>query len=188
MDTLIDLQLEEAPLIVKKNQKGDKCGSCNQFIPSMTSGNLVAQLNHQKQNDEKPNMISTINSSSIEAFKKGAVKNNRNRNKEGIQEKMLKSSTSGFFPKVLPDISNNTVNITSYTTNKQNRNSKENSTPLKKVSVNSQATQVKYLDEFSERKLNNMINEELEKEIVRPDMLLRVGNKVYDSYDKKINK
>lgn len=32
VETLIDLQLEDAPLIVKKTSLGDKCGSCNQLI------------------------------------------------------------------------------------------------------------------------------------------------------------
>jgi hypothetical protein len=34
VDTLIDLQMEEAPLIVKKSMNGEKCASCNQIIPT----------------------------------------------------------------------------------------------------------------------------------------------------------
>jgi chromosome segregation ATPase len=34
VDTLIDLQMEEAPLIVKKSLNGEKCASCNQIIHS----------------------------------------------------------------------------------------------------------------------------------------------------------
>ena len=35
VDTLIDLQLDEAPLIVKKNMKNvDRCASCNQVLPN----------------------------------------------------------------------------------------------------------------------------------------------------------
>ena len=157
----------------------------------MSSGNLVAQLNHQKQNDEKSNMICTMNSTSIDTFKKAAANNTRNKNKEGMHEKMLKSSSSAFISKVLPDITNNNCtnnNINSIATTKQIKNTKENTTPVKKVSTTSQVCQIKYLDEYSERRLNNMINEELEKEIVRPEMLLRVGNKVYDSIEKKNNK
>jgi hypothetical protein len=130
-----------------------------------------------------------MNRTSIDTFKKAAANNTRNKNKEGMHEKMLKSSSSAFISKVLPDIASNTNNnINSITTTKQVKNSKENITPVKKVSTTSQATQIKYLDEYSERRLNNMINEELEKEIVRPDILLRAGNKVYDSIEKKINK
>lgn len=35
VDTLIDLQIDEAPLLIKKNLKPfDKCASCNQVLPS----------------------------------------------------------------------------------------------------------------------------------------------------------
>jgi len=132
-----------------------------------------------------------MNSTSIDTFKKAAANNTRNKNKEGMHEKMLKSSSSAFISKVLPDITNNNCtnnNINSIATTKQIKNNKENTTPVKKVSTTSQVCQIKYLDEYSERRLNNMINEELEKEIVRPEMLLRVGNKVYDSIEKKNNK
>ena len=44
VDTLIDLQMEEAPLItVKKGAQADKCGSCNQIYPqnaSITQGSF----------------------------------------------------------------------------------------------------------------------------------------------------
>ena len=34
VDTIIDLQMDEAPLIVKKNMKNiEKCASCNQVLP-----------------------------------------------------------------------------------------------------------------------------------------------------------
>ena len=44
---------------------------------------------------------------------------------------------------------------------------------------------MKHFDENSERQLNNDINEELEKLVVKPDNLIRVSKKIYDNIDKK---
>ena len=48
-----------------------------------------------------------------------------------------------------------------------------------------QSKSMKHFDENSERQLNNDINEELEKLVVKPDNLIRVSKKIYDNIDKK---
>lgn len=44
VDTIIDLQLDEAPLIVKKGALKDKCVSCNQNLPD-NDGPLMSSIN-----------------------------------------------------------------------------------------------------------------------------------------------
>ena len=61
VDTLIDLQMEDAPLILKKSVLGDKCGSCNQYIQDKT--NNISQLNISQYNVSQ--YMSSPNATSI---------------------------------------------------------------------------------------------------------------------------
>ena len=67
---LIDLQLDDAPLIMKKTAFNDKCGSCNQSIPNKlflsqnnfnTCDNLTSASIKNKQAKTRNNNSIAIN-------------------------------------------------------------------------------------------------------------------------------
>lgn len=70
MDTLIDLQLEEAPLILKKGGMGlDKCGSCNQILQKDSNNsynNFISNSNHMKSTSPDPNLLSKFQLKNIQ--------------------------------------------------------------------------------------------------------------------------
>ena len=186
---MIDLQLEDAPLLGKKSNNGDKCGSCNQFVPLMTSGNLINQYNHQNLHNnecDRNKMINTMNNASNKSniFKK-ITNIDRNINRD---ENTLKSSSSAFNLNLLPDI-NNTSSIVTNTFNIKKMVVDKSLSPKKKINnLNSSQQPIKYLDEFAERQLKNMLNDELEKTVIRPENIMRATKKIYEANDKKSNK
>jgi hypothetical protein len=93
VDTLIDLQLDEAPLIIKQGMKGEKCASCNQNINPHYNDNHTDRLNlntsikkvifNDKPKKEESNLIksaSTIINMNLlpEIQTSMAVQNNNN--------------------------------------------------------------------------------------------------------------
>jgi len=69
VDTLIDLQMEEAPLISKKTAAGEKCASCNQFINHHHVDNIL-------NNEHKSNLYKTTNKFHCGNYRVGEVKQN----------------------------------------------------------------------------------------------------------------
>ena len=94
VDTLIDLQLEDAPLIIKKGILGDKCGSCNQVI------NNGQQTNSQQSY--------TINVPSNSSNLKVNDENSRHRLRK-IQDNSYKYGT-GSYSRVLSNANPSTLN------------------------------------------------------------------------------
>ena len=138
---------------------------------------------------EKNIMMATMNNASTNTnnlLKMGPSSiTNRNKNRDVIDQS-LKSSASAINLNMLPEISTNTLNAT---IQKPKKISKEVPlTPQKRVNKNPSYQPIKYLDEFAERQLNNMINEELEKDFVRPELMIRASNKIIESLDRKHNK
>ena len=89
VDTIIDLQMDEAPLIAKKNQHNfEICASCNQIVKKNTSIN--------SDNTLSPNKSQSNNKFKIKSPKYNGI---------NIQTINLKTSLSS--PKYLPDININ---------------------------------------------------------------------------------
>lgn len=70
VDTLIDLQIEEAPLILKKGVGLDKCGSCNQVLQKESNtnsiNNFISTSNQLKNNMPDPNLQSKFQLKNIQ--------------------------------------------------------------------------------------------------------------------------
>jgi hypothetical protein len=72
VDTLIDLQMEEAPLLIKKSVNGDRCASCNQVIKephshshlqTSTDCNIPTKASYRNiSRDEEPKRMLTTSS------------------------------------------------------------------------------------------------------------------------------
>ena len=43
------------------------------------------------------------------------------------------------------------------------------------------------INDLAEKEYNNMINEEFEKKILNPDILIKNSNKIFDNAEKRIN-
>ena len=67
VDTFIDLQLEDAPLILRKGMQGaDKCGSCNQNVPDKFNNTIInpfSDINTSHDGKFKKKTDKTINTS-----------------------------------------------------------------------------------------------------------------------------
>lgn len=163
VDTLIDLQMEEAPLIIKKTAHGEKCASCNQFIHSSAHNSHSHHHNNHDQNEttnptNTKYKLKTIHDSS---FKYGTGSYSRHlANSDHIQEE-IKMRASGINIQ-LPEI-------------------KEKP---KKVNIIKPSALYKS-DEFIDKQLVNGVNEELEKRVVNSDNLLRTANKAFENLEKK---
>jgi len=164
VDALIDLQMEDAPLIVKKSGAGsDKCASCNQNLP-------INFMNHT-------HCITEINNP-INVKKNG--KNKMGHSVEKMTNTEMKNvNSSGFFNN-LPDINNVEKRF-----NRTNVNSPKNKKSKAKIQSTFNESFRKF-DEYAERQLNSVIKDELDKNFVNPEKLIKASKKVYDTIiDKK---
>ena len=84
VDTLIDLQMEDAPLILKKGVFGDKCGSCNQYVQD--KNNNMSQFNLSQYNASQ-----YMNSPHITTMQNSTMYNN---NQGGVTSSINFNSTS----------------------------------------------------------------------------------------------
>jgi len=183
VDTLIDLQMEEAPLISKKSLGGgsanEKCASCNQFVLNTTfinEDNLNETLHKNHNNNNNNN--NSVNPSKIKfksvqesCYKFGAGSYSRYLNNFDNVNEQLRITKQNVH---LPEIASN--NKTSKKLNLVNFNTVSSESKLKN----------KILGEITEKNyLNTMLNEELEKKIVNPDNLLKTANKLFESVEKE---
>ncbi len=67
---------------------------------------------------------------------------------------------------------------------KKTEKTDKNEGPVKPLN---QSRSMKHFDENSEKQLTNLINEELEKVVVKPNNIIKVSKKVYESIEKKMN-
>ena len=194
VDTLIDLQLDDAPLLVKKSAQADKCGSCNQIVlnvPNPHSNSILSQNN----NIGYENAFPTSNKV------KSKTRNQTNSiatNTEG-DDKTLRTSSNAFNlrtysnmnPTALPEIRVKNETKKSSFTNNRNQ-TVENKTNRDHTYINStknkdNSKENLKLTEIAERQMSTMINEELEKQFINPEALLRETNRIFENIEKKKN-
>jgi len=98
VDTIIDLQMDEAPLIIKKTSNNlDICASCNQIIKDRGYINVTEQNSQSSQNINKNNITSNNNNNNNK-FRKTFYGFNR------TQTSMPKINNVMSLKKELPDI------------------------------------------------------------------------------------
>ncbi len=178
VDTLIDLQMEEAPLIVKKpfgGGGGEKCASCNQLVIN----NQV--INEENLNGEGYNNNNNKNIHNMTIIpSKFKFKN--------VQESCYKYG-AGSYSRYLSSIDNPADDLR-YNKSLQLPEIISNKTTKKFHHVignafNETKLKNKILEEYTEKNLNAMLNEELEKKIVNPENLIKTANKLYETVEKE---
>lgn len=205
VDTLIDLQMEEAPLIVKKPfgaQAREKCASCNQVV-------LNSIINEEGFNDEINNGSSHNKHNMTVMPQKFKFKN--------VQESCYKFG-AGSYSRYLSSIDNvnddlrynKSVHLPEINSNKNNNRklnyggnnnnninnhigggiSVNNSSVNNNSNINSNYSNEpklknRILEEFTEKAFNTMINEELEKKMINPENLIKTANKLYETVEKE---
>jgi DNA repair exonuclease SbcCD ATPase subunit len=145
VDTLIDLQMEEAPLLVKKSAAGDKCASCNQVLHNSHQ----VTYHSMYHSTEIPLTDKTLRPPLI------TPKNYDYLIIDDKPEKNAMRSSNGIH---LPEV-------------KQ----KKRGNILK-------------TDEQTEKELNSLLDQELEKTVVKPESLVKNTNKLFNKFEKKKNK
>lgn len=176
VDTLIDLQMDDAPLIVKKSMNGgEKCASCNQVIIHGKEnigyqtfyGGAAPFLNNVNHDEEsKPNNMNMTQGK----FKFRNIQDNSNKFGTGSYSRYLSNIDN-----VNEDLKHRAVHLPDISA----RNMKNI-----KNSMGNTFTKIK-IDEYAGKQFNSMINEELEKNIVNPDNLIKTANKIFESVEKR---
>lgn len=227
VDTLIDLQMEDTPLIVKKsnNGYGEKCASCNQAKIFGNNNNNFHPMNtitNSSSHKESCNFnnVKNITFNNEEDFfaKSYALKTQGNKFKmRNIQDNSNKFGTGSYsrylnnvdnineelnsfekFNSKLPEISLGNSQRKSSLLSPSNTNTKGNtntySNGVNNTYSNSNTIGNKFsskifnVDFYAEKEYNNMINEELEKKILNPEILLKKANKINDNAEKRNNR
>ncbi len=165
VDTLIDLQMEEAPLITKKTQVGEKCASCNQLVPHhhdfdhkyKTGGKFHG--NHGNMKDK----MGAINELSIQdeaTLAQGSgVVNSQGNNHGGTVSAGKESNNSKKLH--LPDINPSKSSDLNTNMKKSSRASGNNYSSGQNFS-------------------SNIINDDLDKKYLGPNDLIKTINKAYE--------
>lgn len=129
------------------------------------------------------------------AFKKTIYNPDKGKKEDNI---LMKSSTSTFnlnhFPEI-PNIINNN-NLNTFINSKiililENRKTfsidkvpaSKNKRNFSKIMTDSLTVQ--YYDGDADKNFNSIINDELEKLVIKPDSIMRANNKAYEKFDKK---
>jgi len=180
VDTLIDLQMEEAPLIVKKPLGGGagnhKCASCNQLVLNTMFINEDNLIEATVKNHNTTIIPSKIKFKNVQesCYKFGAGSYSRYlTNMDNVNEELRVTKLNTHH---LPEINSN-KNIN--TSKKFNSVVNNNVLPEGKLKN-------KMLEELNEKNyLNTMLNEELDKKIINPDNLIKTANKLYESVEKE---
>lgn len=179
VDTLIDLQLEDAPLIVKKGILGDKCGSCNQNLNNSVQGNSLtsgytSKKKNQNNDDNTRHQLRKIQDNS---YKYGTGSYSRvlgHVNPNTINEELqLRNSHSKNYINTsvhLPEINNSTISYRKGMGETPNHRKKE-------WSLNN--------EDNKDLSVGNGLTEEFDKKIVKADQLIKASIKYYDNIEKK---
>ena len=182
VDTLIDLQLEDAPLIVKKGLLGDKCGSCNQLINNGVQNNSQTTYMINLPNNQSNKTVNQSHDDTRYKLRK-------------IQDNSYKYGT-GSYSRVLSNANPTTMNEDLHL---KNNNSKQYiNTSVHLPDINSSGTFTRKVmdeipnvrkslnkDENKDLSLGNGLNEEFDKKIVKADNLIKASIKYYDNIEKK---
>lgn len=161
IDTLIELQNEEVPLIVKQSNLSDKCMSCNQFIPNKNNQYLQnGEANNNTKSSIGGNIKIKINNSTN-------ITNMSNLNTNETNEKLITNpsvnvNTKAKGNKKLEPLRNNNNILMNSTSNE-----------IKK-SINKEDLSKMY---------NDMVNKEVRKNNLDGNILMK---KVTNFIDKKI--
>jgi hypothetical protein len=180
VDTLIDLQMEDTPLIIKKSMTGNcnkKCASCNQNIIIEKNVNSIME----DENRNTCNSVSSINNNNnnLTKYKFRSIQDNSNKYGTGSYSRHLSNIENEdlrgerkIFNYQLPNIPEKNIRSSIKKNNNNSHQSFRNT--FHKLKIN----------EATERRFNSMINEELEKSIVNPDNFIRTANKIHDNAEK----
>jgi len=197
VDTLIDLQMEEAPLIVKKPlgaQAREKCASCNQVVlnsiineEGFYESDIANGTSYygSGQNSKQHNMTVMPQKFKFKGvqescYKFGAGSYSRFLSSIDNVNDDLRYNKSVQLPEIInSNKANNTRKIPVGGPNAGSvntiNNHVNNETKLKN----------KILEEFTDKAFSSMINEELEKKIINPDNLIKTANKLYETVEKE---
>ncbi len=197
VDTLIDLQMEEAPLIVKKPlgaQAREKCASCNQVVlnsiineEGFYESDIANGTSYygSGQNSKQHNMTVMPQKFKFKGvqescYKFGAGSYSRFLSSIDNVNDDLRYNKSVQLPEIInSNKANNTRKIPVGGPNAGSvntiNNHVNNETKLKN----------KILEEFTDKAFSSMINEEQEKKIINPDNLIKTANKLYETVEKE---
>ena len=189
VDTLIDLQMEEAPLLVKKsiyfgsnnnsNNDKEKCASCNQFILNSTiileepnNNNCTNNFHSCNTNRETNN---NLNNTSQIKFKFRNAQENCYKFGAGSYSRYLNGIDNA------EDLKNKTFQLPDISSSGKHSR-RFNSNALYETKFKN-----RFVEEGSEKNMNLdlMINEELEKKRINPENLLKTANKIYENIEKE---
>jgi hypothetical protein len=179
VDTLIDLQMDDAPLIVKKSMNGgEKCASCNQVVLNGSGnpnnmgyntfyGGASSFSNNNNQDDDKANMNQTQGK-----FKFRNIQDNSNKFGTGSYSRYLSNIDN-----VNEEIRKKGNNLPEINNLRHLKNTKNSTSVHTKIKI----------DELAGKQFNSIINEELEKNIINPDNLIKTANKIFEGVEKRNN-
>jgi hypothetical protein len=192
VDTLIDLQMDDAPLILKKSQNnnGDKCASCNQYKNQNQNQNQIHNNTIYKGSEcEDISHISFNNNSNNNTQSYNHNHNNNHNHSQyngrykfrNIQDNSNKYGT-GSYSRHLSNIDNEDLRMKSFQLPDISERGVANLTI--RNTMGRSFTKIK-IDEYTEKKFNSMIEEELEKNILNPENLIKTANKLHDNVEKR---
>ncbi len=178
VDTLIDLQMDDTPLLLKNSMTGNgnkKCASCNQYLNNERNGNgnNNMNINMNCMDDECRIGMTNNNGSSSIKYKFRSIQDNSNKFGTGSYSRHLANIDNedlrGKYNINLPNIPEKNIS--------GNLNIKKNLTGnnFYKAKIN----------ETIEKRFNSMIDVELEKSFVNPDNFIKTANKLYDNVEKR---
>lgn len=159
--------MEEAPLIMKKSIMGEKCGSCNQSLLD----------NSDSKHSTHYNLNYPVKSDDNTRYKLRAIQDSSNKYKSGSYSRILSYSNPDTLPVELKTSYNKNFNIP---TNNNLPDIKKKSTvtsPKRKVGAS-----LNKIDEINEQKYNSLIDDELEKKHINPNVLINASNKIFESF------
>lgn len=175
---MIDLQLEDAPLIVKKGMMGDKCASCNQVLVNNNA------------NSSNGSYLINLPANNPSGSNQGGEENNRYKLRT-IQDNSYKYGT-GSYSRVLSNANPSTLNEDLRLKNNGSRHFINTSVQLPDIANSSSSrkgmgeTPMRrkdwslQRDDKKDNSYGNMINEEFDKRIVKGDNLIKASNKYYN--------
>ncbi len=184
VDTIIDLQLDDAPLIMKKSALGDKCGSCNQIIVEGSPvQNSIMKYNEIADRYKLKNIHEIATKFGMGSYSKilnniqtetllddlaiSNIQNSASSNSKFKKQLILNMNNDSSLMVNLPDI---------YYKTEKNNNNHFYSNP-KTHDANTSVS--------VDRKLNSLINGELEKKHLKGESLIKSVDKLHELVEPK---
>ena len=177
VDSLIDIHLDDVPLIVKESLNSDKCASCGQPLHVNPKGNQGHNRSLSSVNEEAENKYNLKNLHD-NCIKYGTGSYSRIlSNSDKIKEEFIKLNKS--VQKDQKEITNKSMSDA-----KNLPDIKDIKTVFNKD--NKKNIKLKFLNEDleNEKRLNTEIDTELSKKFVKAEALLKSTNKFYEAEKK----